>query len=69
MIPSVLSIPAVTYYAAMLEPPADKSSAWSSISVTGPNMWNDMSADIQCKSISTFRKVYKYLLLQPYQFV
>ena len=45
VIPSVLSIPAVTHYAAVSGPPADKSSAWSSISVKGANMWNDMSAD------------------------
>ena len=71
MIPSVLSVPAVTHYASVLGPPADKSSAWSSISVQWPNMWNDISADINCvisKSKFTFRKVYKALLLQPYPF-
>ena len=32
-------------------------------------MWNDLSADIKlCNSIFTFKKMYKALLLQPYQF-
>ena len=37
------------------------------ISVKGPKMWNDMPADIKvCKSMFTFKKMYKALLLQPY---
>ena len=40
------------------------------ISVKGPKLWNDSSADIKlCKSIFTFKKMNKALLLQPYQFV
>ena len=32
-------------------------------------MWNDMPTDIKvCKSMFTFLKMYKALLLQPYQF-
>ena len=32
-------------------------------------MWNDIPADIKlCKSMFTFKKNYKGLLLQPYQF-
>ena len=39
------------------------------ISVKGPKMWNDMPADIKvCKSMFTSKKMYKALLLQPYQF-
>ncbi len=39
------------------------------ISVKGPKMWNDIPADIKlCKSMFTFKKMYKALLLQPYQF-
>ena len=39
------------------------------ISVKGPKMWNDLPADIKlCKSMFTFKKMYKALLLQPYQF-
>ncbi len=39
------------------------------ISVRGPKIWNDMPADIKvCKSMFTFKKMYKALLLQPYQF-
>ena len=39
------------------------------ISVKGPKMWNDMPADIKlCKSMFTFKRMYKALLLQPYQF-
>ena len=39
------------------------------ISVKGPKMWNDMPTDIKvCKSMFTFKKMYKALLLQPYQF-
>ena len=39
------------------------------ISVKGPKMWNDLPADIiLCKSMFTFKKMYKALLLQPYQF-
>ena len=37
------------------------------ISVKGPKMWNDMPADIKlCKSMFTFKKMYKALLLQSY---
>ena len=36
----------------------------------GPKMWNDIPADIKLsKSMVTFKKMYKALLLQPYQFV
>ena len=39
------------------------------ISVNGPKIWNDIPADIiVCKSMFTFKKIYKALLLQPYQF-
>ena len=39
------------------------------ISVNGPKMWNDLPADIKlCKSMFTFTKMCKALLLQPYQF-
>ena len=39
------------------------------ISVKVPKMWNDMPADIKlCKSMFTFKKMYKALLLQPCQF-
>ena len=39
------------------------------IIVKGPKMWNDIPADIKlCKSMFTFKKMYKALLLQPYQF-
>ena len=39
------------------------------ISVKGPKMWNDIPADIKlCKSMFTLKKMYKALLLQPYQF-
>ena len=40
------------------------------ISVKGPMMWNDISADIKlCKSMFTLtNKMYKALLLQHYQF-
>ena len=39
------------------------------ISVKGPKKWNDMPADIKlCKSMFTFLKMYKALLLQSYQF-
>ena len=32
-------------------------------------VWNDILADIKlCKSMFTFKKMYKALLLQPYQF-
>ena len=32
-------------------------------------LWNDIPADIKlCKSMFTFKKMYKALLLQPYQF-
>ena len=38
------------------------------ISVKGPKLWNDLSADIKlCKSTFTFLKMYKALLLQPLQ--
>ena len=42
------------------------------ISVKGPNMWNDMPADIKLcikKSLFTLKKMYKALLLQPFKFV
>ena len=39
------------------------------ISVKRPKMWNDIPADVKlCKSMFTFKKMYKALLLQPYQF-
>ena len=39
------------------------------ISVRGPKMWNDMPGGIKlCKLKFTFKKMYKALLLQPYQF-
>ena len=39
------------------------------ISVKVPKIWNDIPADIKlCKSMFTFKKMYKALLLQPYQF-
>ena len=39
------------------------------ITIKGPNMWNDMPTDIKvCKSMFTFKNMYKALLLQPYQF-
>ena len=39
------------------------------ISVNGSKMWKDIPADIKlCKSIFTLKKMYKALLLQPYQF-
>ena len=39
------------------------------ITVKGPKMWNDMPTDIKvCKSMFTFKKMYKALFLQPYQF-
>ena len=45
-----------------------KKSECGPISVKGPKMWNDMPADIKvCKSVFTFTKMYKALLLQPYQ--
>ena len=37
------------------------------ISVKGPKLWIDLSADIKlCNSMFTLKKMYKALLLQPY---
>ena len=38
------------------------------ISVKGPKMWNDLSADIKlCNLIYKFKKIYKALLLHRYE--